>query len=539
MGPKQNPKHNKGADRPKSTRPYPKGRHPSDGELDEVRALVGDVPKNRDLLIEHLHSLNDHFGHLSAGHIAALAHVLGLAQIDVYETATFYAHFTTLAEGEAPPPALTLRICDGPACRMAGAKALLEEAVEAFGDQVQVSAAPCQGACDTPPSAILGQSRIAAATLNTLKAHIDANDVSPPRPAPLPPLRIPDAPNILDALKKAQLRGMGGAGFSVAQKWAFLEGAAKPRVLVVNADEGEPGTFKDRYLLETEPEKVLTGLGIAACALDVQDVFFYLRDEYPHIRAHLLETFASLRIPGITLHLRRGAGAYICGEETALLESLEGKRGQPRNRPPYPAQHGYKGRPTVTHNVETLYWIADIADRGADAYVSEGRPRYYSVSGRVKNPGVYRAPSTCSVAELIHKAGGVLEGHRFTAFLPGGASGGIFPAALQDKAMDFGVFEDFGGFVGSGALTILSDLDDVWDVARTLMQFFTEESCGKCTPCRVGTQKMLGLIDTPLKHSDLIHELACIMRDASICGLGQAAPNPVLTLLTHFTKDGS
>ncbi|WP_170827005.1 NADH-ubiquinone oxidoreductase-F iron-sulfur binding region domain-containing protein, partial [Magnetovibrio blakemorei] len=290
---------------------------------------------------------------------------------------------------------------------------------------------------------------------------------------------------------------------------------------------------------ETEPEKVLTGMGIAARALDVQDVFFYLRDEYPHIRSQLLETFASLRIPGVTLHLRRGAGAYICGEETALLNSLEGKRGQPRNRPPYPAQHGYKGRPTVTHNVETMYWIADIAERGSDAYVSEGRPRFYSVSGRVKNPGVYRAPCTCSVAELIHKAGGVLDGQRFTAFLPGGASGGIFPASFQDKVLDFGVFEDFGGFVGSGALTVLSDLDDVWDVARTLMQFFTEESCGKCTPCRVGTQKMLGLLDTPHKHSDLIHELAGVMRDASICGLGQAAPNPVLTLLTHFEKDGS
>jgi len=511
-------------------KPFPKGRQASDADIAAVRALIGDVEPGRDLLIEHLHTLNDHFGGLSAGHIAALAHLLGLAQVDVYETATFHAHFNV---AKAPHPPVTLRICDGPACRMAGAKMLLKGALAAFGDQIDVHAAPCQGACDTPPSAIMGKARIASATLEKLQAQDTAL-------APLPPIgtvKIPNAPDIHAALDKAGLRGMGGAGFPASRKWAFFDDAPVDRVLVVNADEGEPGTFKDRHLLETEPEKVLNGMLIAARALGVQDIFFYLRDEYPHIHAMLGDVFKRMKIDGVTLHLRRGAGAYICGEETALLNSLEGKRGQPRNRPPYPAQHGYKGRPTITHNVETLYWIADIAERGADAYVSEGRPRFYSVSGRVNSPSVYRAASTTTVAELIDMAGGMLDGHRFTAFLPGGASGGIFPARFQDKAMDFGVFEELGGFVGSGALTVLSDHDDVWEVARTLTAFFADESCGKCTPCRIGTQKMLGLIEQPIANSDVIHDLSAAMRDASICGLGQAAPNPVLSLLEHIEED--
>jgi len=516
----------------RSGKAYPKGRQTADADIDAVRDLLGEVERGRDLLIEHLHTLNDDFGRISAGHIAALAHVLGLAQIDVYETATFYAHFNVGGDQGHPAP-VTLRICDGPACRMAGAKALLKEALAAFSDRIEVLAAPCQGACDTPPSAMLGKVRIASATLEKLKAH----DAVPSSLPVIGNIDVPSAPGIREALDKAGLRGMGGAGFPVARKWAFFDDAPKPRVLVVNADEGEPGTFKDRYVLETEPQKVLRGMLIAAQALDVQDVFFYLRDEYPHLHAILGETFPKLHMDGVTFHLRRGAGAYICGEETALLNSLEGRRGQPRNRPPYPARHGYKGRPTITQNVETLYWIADIAKRGAGAYLSEGRPRFYSVSGRVQNPGIYRAPSTTTVKGLIDMAGGMADGHRFTAFLPGGASGGIFPARFQDRAMDFGVFEEFGGFVGSGALTVLSDRDDVWDVARTLTEFFMEESCGKCTPCRVGTQKLLGLIETPHANTDLIHDLSDAMREASICGLGQAAPNPVLSLLDHFEEE--
>lgn len=520
-----------------SARPFTKGRQTSSADLQAVRAALTNVPKGRDLLIEHLHTLNDTYGHLSAGHIAALAQVLGLAQIDVYETASFYAHFHIVAEGHQPPPRLTLRICDGPACKMAGAKALLNAALDAFGDQIKVVVAPCQGACDTPPSAILGKKRISSAHMDTLRAHIDTHltDVAAQAPIDTP------SPVVADGLKgnlaKAGLRGMGGAGFSVAKKWAFFDHAAAPRVLVVNADEGEPGTFKDRYLLEKHPQEVLTGMMLSAQVLEVEDVFFYLRDEYAHLHAALAPALETLSTDQMRVHLRRGAGAYICGEETALINSLEGKRGQPRNRPPYPAQAGYKQRPTITQNVETLYWIADIHQRGAEAYITEGRPRFYSVSGRVRNPGVYRAPSTSSVADLIDMAGGLTDGHTLKAFLPGGASGGIFPAHFADKAMDFGVFEEFGGFVGSGALTVLSDQDDLWQVARGLMAFFTDESCGKCTPCRIGTEKMLGLIDTPYAQTDLIHDLSQTMREASICGLGQAAPNAVLNLLDHFEED--
>ena len=512
----------------RSPRPYPKGRHASDADLNAVSEVIGSPAPGRDLLIEHLHALNDAYGHLGADHIAALAKLLKLAQVDVYETATFYAHFTTIGDSETPPPPVTLRICDGPVCEMAGAKAIFQDAMAAFGDQINVVAAPCQGACDTPPSAILGKKRIAPVNLDSL----DTTITSPHALPTVKPVSASMADTLKDELEKAGLRGMGGAGFPVAQKWAFLDDAPKPRVLVVNADEGEPGTFKDRHLLETEPQKVLTGMHLAAQALDVEEVFFYLRDEYAHLHASLAP---ALRDMGV--HLRRGAGAYVCGEETALLNSLEGKRGQPRNRPPYPAQRGYKKRPTITHNVETLYWIADIAERGAGAYVDEGRPRFYSVSGRVQKPGVYRAPSTSSVMDLIDMAGGMMEGHALKAFLPGGASGGIFPARFADRVMDFGVFEELGGFVGSGALTVLSDQDDVWAIAQNLMRFFADESCGKCTPCRVGTEKMLGLIKQPLNHTDLIEDLSSAMREASICGLGQAAPNPVLTLLRHFAED--
>jgi len=524
-----------------SARPYPKGRHPSDADLNAVRDTVGDVAPGRNLLIEHLHALNDRFGHLSAGHIAALAQILGLAQVDVYETATFYAHFQTVGDGEKPPHPITLRICDGPACKMTGAKELLKGALATFGDQINVLPAPCQGACDTPPSALLGKNRLAGANISAITSCLKAQGTIPePRPT-VKPVQIPDISpgisNVREMLENAGLRGMGGAGFPVARKWAFFDGAPHPRVLVVNADEGEPGTFKDRHLLETEPEKVLTGMLIAAHTLEVGDVYFYLRDEYPHLHAALGDAFKTLNTENVNIHLRRGAGAYVCGEETALLNSLEGKRGQPRNRPPYPAQSGYLKRPTITQNVETLYWIADICEHGAQPYIDKGWPRFYSVSGRIKTPGIYCAPTTSTVTDLIEMAGGMADGHTFKAFLPGGASGGLFPARFADKAMDFGVFEELGGFVGSGALTVLSNQDDLWDVAHTLMDFFADESCGKCTPCRVGTEKMLDLIKQPQTNTKLIHDLSDTMRDASICGLGQAAPNPVLSLLQHFTED--
>jgi len=513
-------------------------------DREAVADALSGVPLSRTTLLEHLHTLNDQFGHLPAGHIAALAQALGLAQIDVYEPASFYAHFTLVGEDQSPPPPITVRLCDGPACRMAGAKALLQDALSTFGPQVRVLAAPCQGACDTPPSAIVsrpavGHRRIAPANRETLTAALDAPlDLVAETPVAVTDPGPVDLDQAIQTLDRAGLRGMGGAGFPTAKKWAFFKDAPGNRVLVVNADEGEPGTFKDRYLLENHLESVLHGMLIAARALSVADVFFYLRDEYPHLHAILRDALPRIDVPGVTLHLRRGAGAYICGEETALIESLEGKRGLPRNRPPYPAQSGYLGRPTVTQNVETLYWLSEIWDRGADWYRDEQRPRFYSVSGRVRQPGVYLAPTSASVNELIATAGGMADGHSLKAFLPGGASGGIFPASFADQAMGFGVFEKFGGFVGSGALTVLSDQDDVWAVARTLAAFFAEESCGQCTPCRVGCEKLVGLIeDSPHTHEALIRELAGALRDASICGLGQAAANPVVCLLDHFRED--
>lgn len=525
----------------KRPRSRPKGRQPQDADIKAVRDVLGGAALDRGLLIEHLHTLNDAHGFLSVGHLSALAHVMGLAQIDVYETASFYAHFHMPGENDPPPAPLTLRICDGPACRMAGAKAVLHDALAAFSPQVNVVAAPCQGACDTAPSAILGQRRIA--DVDELGTLVRAGDTSP---GPIAPCILPkdpgliEAAEVIDTLDRAGLRGLGGAGFSTAAKWRFFEGAPHPRVLVVNADEGEPGTFKDRYLLEHHMTEVLHGMLIAARALQVSDVFFYLRDEYAHIHAALKEVLPQIDCTGLKLHLRRGAGAYICGEETALLESLEGKRGLPRNRPPYPAQSGYLGRPTITQNVETLYWLAEINEHGAAWYVEQQHPRFYSLSGRVRQPGVLRAPSTATVAELIEAADGMADGHSLKAFLPGGASGGIFPATFADQAMDFGVFEAFGGFVGSGALTVLSQHDDVWDVARTLGSFFAHESCGQCTPCRVGSDKLLTLMQDPHANDGLIRELAAAMREASICGLGQAAPNPALTLLDHFkAEDGS
>lgn len=519
-------------------RGVPKGCQTMIDDVLAIKSALANVPLSRETLIEHLHTVNDHFGYLSAGHIAALAQVVGLAQIDVYETASFYSHFALPLDGEGPAHSVTLRICDGPACRMAGAKALLKDAVAAFSDQVNVIPAPCQGACDTPPSAIVGKRRIASANVATLKAQLPHTDTAPSEKIITPqdpgPIDLNDA---IATLERAGLRGLGGAGFPTAKKWAFFKDAPDHRVLVVNADEGEPGTFKDRYLLENHMSEVLDGLLIAARALAVSDVFIYLRDEYAHLHAALNAGLPTLQAPGLTVHLRRGAGAYICGEETALIESLEGKRGLPRNRPPYPASKGYMGRPTITQNVETLYWVSEIWARGAERYAEQQRPRFYSVSGRVRMPGVYCAPSTTTVAELIEAADGIQEGHTFKAFLPGGASGGIFPARLADHAMDFGSFEKLGGFVGSGALTILSDQDDVWDVAKTLGQFFADESCGQCTPCRVGCDKMLGLIDDPHANAPLIRELAATMQDASICGLGQAAPNPVLSLMDHFKEE--
>lgn len=544
-------------------RPVPKGRALDLDALGEIQRLLDDAPRRRDLLIEHLHRIQDHFGHLSDRHLLALASELDMAAAEVYEVATFYHHFDVVKDGAGPPPALTIRVCDSLACEMAGAEALIDALQGRLGQQVRVLPAPCIGRCERAPAAFVGRRMVDYATPEAVEGVVDAD--GPPAAqayrrqaeyragggygqlmACVEGRRSVD--DVLTAVEASQLKGLGGAGFPAARKWRFVRSEPGPRYLVVNADEGEPGTFKDRYIMETDPHRMLEGALIAAWAVDADVVYVYLRDEYPHCRAILAEAIADLRrdppcdLPDLVL--RRGAGAYICGEETALIESLEGKRGEPRLRPPFPAQNGVFGRPTLVHNVETLYWIPAILENGAEWYAGAGKDghpgqRFFSVSGRVRRPGVYLAPNGVTARELIHEyAGGMQEDQVFYAYLPGGASGGILPAALGDLPLDFGgELAEHGCFVGSGAVMVLSDRDRARDAALNVMRFFAHESCGKCTPCRVGTAKSVALMERPDWDLTLLQELGAAMADASICGLGQAAPNAVKNAMEHFPRE--
>ena len=548
----------------RKTRPTPKGRQVDPAALDRVRALLGDTPRQRDLLIEYLHLIQDACGHLSAAHLAALAHEMKLSQTEVYEVATFYAHFDIVKEGETPPPALTVRVCDSLSCMIAGADALIGS-LEAGTDpaKVRIVRAPCMGRCESAPIAEVGHNHIVDATAERVEAAIREGHTHPAVPpcqdlaayreqggyrllqACLDGQRTPD--DIIEILSDAGLRGMGGAGFPTGQKWRFVRAEPKPRLMAVNADEGEPGTFKDRYYLETEPHRVLEGMLVAAWAVEAEAVYFYLRDEYPDVREILLAEIAALEAAGLAphtkIHLRRGAGAYICGEESAMIESIEGKRGLPRHRPPFVAQNGIFGRPTLVNNVETLFWIPVIVEKGADWFAGHGRHggkglRSYSVSGRVREPGVKLAPAGITLAELIDEyCGGMAEGHALKGYLPGGASGGILPAAMADQPLEFGVLEKFGSFVGSHAVVVLSDRDDMKACALNLMQFFEDESCGQCTPCRVGTEKAVKLMQRDAWDEPLLQEVSAAMADASICGLGQAAANPLLSIFRHFRDE--
>jgi len=544
-------------------RPTPKGRTVDPKALSEVRALLGDAPRRRDLLIEHLHRIQDAYGRLSDRHLVALAAELKLAPAEVYEVATFYHHFDVVKEGEAGPPAVTVRVCDSVACAMAGSAKLLEELRSRLGDKVRVIPAPCVGRCNHAPVAVVGRNPIPEATAETveeavlsdrLEAEIpDAIDYAAYRAdggyALLAALHRGErsVDDVMAAVDAAGLRGLGGAGFPSARKWRFVRSSPGPRVVALNADEGEPGTFKDRFIFETDPHRAIEGLLIAAWVVEAEDVYIYLRDEYAGIRALLQRELAALQAdppcPLPRIHLRRGAGAYICGEETALIESIEGKRGQPRLRPPYPAQRGVFGRPTLVHNVETVYWLRAILERGADWFASQGRRgrkglRFFSVSGRVAKPGVYLAPAGVTVRELIDEfAGGMLPGHEFYAYLPGGASGGILPASLGDVPLDFDTLAEHGCFIGSAAVVVLSHRDRARDAALNIMRFFAHESCGKCTPCRVGTAKSVELMSAERWDTALLDELGRAMADASICGLGQAAPNPVRCVMQYFAHE--
>jgi formate dehydrogenase len=541
----------------------PKGRQVDPRALDEVRALLGDRERRRDLLIEHLHLIQDRYGHLSAAHLAALAQEMKLALTEVYEVATFYAHFDVVKESEAPPPAVTVRVCDSLSCAMAGGEHLLRELPNRLGPDVRVIRAPCMGACDRAPVCAVGHVQLMHATAESAAGAVARGTHAHPYATPNPfDAYVRDGgyallracrsgahtrDDMIKAISDAGLRGLGGAGFPTGRKWSLVRAEPAPRLFAVNADEGEPGTFKDRYYLERDPHRFIEGMLIAAWVVEARDVYLYIRDEYAEVRLMLDDELARVAQAGLLkdthVYLRRGAGAYICGEESAMIESIEGKRGLPRHRPPYVAQVGLFGRPTLEQNVETLYWVRDIVEKGAAWFTSHGRRerkglRSFSVSGRVNKPGVVLAPAGVSARELVEEyCGGMTAGHAFKAYLPGGASGGILPASMADLPLDFGTLEPHGCFVGSHAVVILSDKDDMKAVALNLMRFFEDESCGQCTPCRVGTEKAVRLMANGPWDEALLNELSGAMRDASICGLGQAAPNPLACVFRYFPEE--
>ncbi len=531
--------------------------------LEQVQALLGDRPRRRDLLIEYLHCIQDRYRVLSAAHLAALADEMRLALAEVYEVATFYAHFDVVREAAAPPSDVTVRVCDGLVCEMMGARGLLENLPAALGNGVRVMPGPCMGGCDNAPVAKVERRTVARATVDTVSASVRRREIEPDMP------RYRDygeyaadggyallkeclgggltREDVVEKVSASGLQGLGGAGFPTGRKWQIVRGYPGPRLMAVNADEGEPGTFKDRHFMETDPHRFLEGLLVAAWAVEAEAAYIYLRDEYAEVREILSRELPRLRETGlpphVEVHLRRGAGAYICGEESAMIESIEGKRGLPRHRPPYVAETGLFGRPTLVQNVETLYWIRDILQKGPQWFTGQGLNggaglHAYSVSGRVARPGVKIAPTGITARELIDEhCGGMQPGHRFKGYLPGGASGGMLPAALADLPLKFGSLEKHGCLVGSHGVVVLSDQDDVKAVVRNLMRFFKHESCGQCTPCRVGTEKAVELLERPSWDEPLLEQLSAAMVDASICGLGQAAPNSVRCAFRYFRED--
>lgn len=570
-----------------------KGRQPDDMSLAEVRALVGPAPHRRDLLIEHLHKVNDAYRGLHERHLVALAREMNLPMAEVYEVATFYHHFEVVRDGDAAP-GLTVRVCDGLACELAGAKDLLVRLPGILGAGVRVIAAPCIGRCEQAPAVAVHQQAVPLATPEKVRAAVNHEQKVPPAPmewglaainfvakewaekAVSPPAAQVQArpaftdyatyranggyslaaavvngeeaaENVIKAMEDSGLRGLGGAGFPAGRKWRIVRDQPAPRLMAVNIDEGEPGTFKDRTYLERDPHRFLEGLLIAAQVVGTEACYIYLRDEYHDCRALLQAELAKLQadppcaLPQI--ELRRGAGAYICGEESAMIESIEGKRGEPRMRPPYIAQVGLFGRPTLEHNFETLYWVRDIVEMGPQWFAGFGRNgrkglRSFSVSGRVKHPGVKLAPAGITVRELIDEyCGGMLDGHDFYAYLPGGASGGILPASMGDIPLDFDTLQPHGCFIGSAAVMVLGHHDKARDAALNVMRFFEHESCGQCTPCRVGTGKAAALMQAPQWDNDTLEDLSQVMGDASICGLGQAAPNPIRCVQKYFPHE--
>ncbi|ABM36144.1 NADH-ubiquinone oxidoreductase-F iron-sulfur binding region domain-containing protein [Polaromonas naphthalenivorans] len=567
-----------------------KGRQADDGSLEEVRALIGVRPADghrRDLLIEHLHRLNDAYRCLHDRHLVALAREMNIPMAEVYEVATFYHHFEVVkgdANGDGQAPGLTVRVCDGLSCEMAGAQDLLARLPALLGAQdVRVIAAPCLGRCEQAPVAVVHQTPVPFATLESVVQASNSASAQYPRAQEAINFIAPDwaeksipelpgytdyatyrahggyalaaslvngeedAERVLAAMENSGLRGLGGAGFPAGRKWRIVRGQPAPRLMAVNIDEGEPGTFKDRVYLERDPHRFLEGVLVAAQVVGIEACYIYLRDEYHDCRALLQAEIAKLQAdppcPLPLIELRRGAGAYICGEESAMIESIEGKRGEPRMRPPYIAEVGLFGRPTLEHNFETLYWVRDIVQKGPQWFSSFGRNgrkglRSFSVSGRVKLPGVKLAPAGITLLELIDEyCGGMADGHTLYAYLPGGASGGIFPASHANVPLDFDTLQPHGGFIGSAAVIVLGQHDKARDAALNMMRFFASESCGQCTPCRVGTAKAARLMQAPRWDNATLEDLNIVMTDASICGLGQAAPNPVRCVQKYFAHE--
>ena len=547
---------------PGKGRKTPKGRQASDAAIAEVQALLGSRPRERQLLIEFLHLIQDYYGYLSIAHMAALAEELRLSQTEVYEVATFYAPFDVVHEGESPPPALTIRVCESLACELAGADALHMALTDGLDPtEVRVLRAPCMGRCDTAPVLEIGHNHIDHATKDKVEKAIATHDTHP-RVTDYQKLgayraeggydelvslrRHGDWEAVQDVVKQSGLRGLGGAGFPSGKKWGFVRAVEGPRYLAVNGDEGEPGTFKDRYYLERTPHLFLEGMLIAAWAVEADKCFIYMRDEYPVVLDILRAEIACLEVAGLIaegyVDLRRGAGAYICGEESAMIESIEGKRGLPRHRPPYVAQVGIFNQPTLVHNIETLYWIARICREGPEILSSvekNGRRglRSFSVSGRVAKPGVYLLPAGSTITDIIEAAGGMAEGHKFRAYQPGGPSSGILPASLNDVPLDFDTLQPHGSFIGSAAVVVLSDQDRARDAALNMLRFFEDESCGQCTPCRTGCSKAVQLMQQDVWDQRLLTDLCDVMQDASICGLGQAAPNCIRLTMKHFPDE--
>lgn len=541
----------------------PKGRQLDDDALSDVKTLLADAPRRKDLLIEHLHKLQDHFGHLSAKHLRALAEEMRMAQSEVYEVATFYAHFDVITDGETPPPAITIRVCDSLACELAGSAAL-QKALEDGHDpsEVRVLRAPCMGRCQSAPTLEIGHLHIDHATPEKVTNAIKAGDFSAQIPSyemfdqylagggyeALTGMRSGDrnVEEIQDAISESGLRGLGGAGFPSGRKWSFVRAEEGPRYLAVNGDEGEPGTFKDRHYLESTPHLFLEGVLIAAWAVDAARAYIYMRDEYPAVLHILDKEIKALENAGLIesgyVEVRRGAGAYICGEESAMIESIEGKRGLPRHRPPYVAQVGLFNSPTLVHNVETLHWITRICREGPEVlnkHEKNGRVglRSYSVSGRVKEPGVKLLPAGSTITDIIEASGGMLDGHTFKAYQPGGPSSGLLPASINDVPLDFDTLQPLGSFIGSAAVVVLSDQDSAKAAALNMLKFFEDESCGQCTPCRVGCGKAVQLMEAERWDQPLLESLCQTMADASICGLGQAAPNPIRMVMKHFPSE--